>query len=389
MEWRRMHKMRRKLPKGVQVRKNGTLLICYKNEFGKISRENTGQSDVRAAELMLAQARTDVAMKKRFKALSFESVRFIDLFNDWWINHGSRTRSKFQYRTPRVIARFEKKKAREVSPDAVRDFLADLRREGLAASSINQCRTILCSVFNYAIRFEKYDKNPVRVVAQEKEPPGRDRFPEPEEIVAMIRVCEEKRDLELKAFLILAPTTGMRKGEILARKWTDIDLDSKNPSIYVRITKNREPKRVQLPDIAIDALRALPSYGHHEYVFPAKANPRFRGNFKKPHAWDLGKRFRRVAEAAGIKQLRIHDLRHFTASTLTSAGVADNIISLLTGHKSRELRRYQHLREDLKRGTVDLIAKTIEEAQRNTQDPNGASSAHPLHTEPKAPKSRA
>ena len=61
----------------------------------------------------------------------------------------------------------------------MRDFLADLRTEGLAASSINQCRTILCSVFNYAIRFEKYDKNPVSVVPQEKEPPGRDRFPEP------------------------------------------------------------------------------------------------------------------------------------------------------------------------------------------------------------------
>ena len=383
-----MPKMRRKLPKGIQRRKNGTLLICYKNEFGKIERENTGQSDVRAAELMLAQARTDVAMKKRFAALTFESVKFIDLFNDWWTNHGSRTRSKFQYRTPRVIARFEKKKAREVTPDAVRDFLADLRTEGLAASSINQCRTILCSVVNYAIRFEKYDKNPVSVVPQEKEPPGRDRFPEPEEIVEMIRVCEENGDLELKAFLILAPTTGMRKGEILACKWTDIDLDSKNPSIYVRITKNREPKRIQLPDIAVDALRALPSYGHHEYVFPAKANPRFRGNFKKPHAWDLGKRFRRVAEAAGIKQLRIHDLRHFTASTLTSAGVADNIISLLTGHKSRELRRYQHLREDLKRGTVDLIAKTLEEAQKNSKDRNGASSAHLLHTGSKTEKKR-
>ena len=76
---------------------------------------------------MLAQARTDVAMKKRFTALSFESVKFIDLFNDWWTNHGSRTRSKFQYRTPRVLARFEKKKAREITPDAVRDFLADLR----------------------------------------------------------------------------------------------------------------------------------------------------------------------------------------------------------------------------------------------------------------------
>lgn len=58
----------------------------------------------------VCQARTDVAMKKRFTSLSFESVRFIDLFNDWWTNHGSRTRSKFQYRTPRVVARFEKKK---------------------------------------------------------------------------------------------------------------------------------------------------------------------------------------------------------------------------------------------------------------------------------------
>ena len=79
------------------------------------------------------------------------------------------------------------------------------------ASSINQCRTILCSVFNYAIRFEKYDKNPVSAVPQEREPPGRERFPEPEEIVEMIPVCEE-----LKPLLVLAPITGMRKGEILA-----------------------------------------------------------------------------------------------------------------------------------------------------------------------------
>jgi integrase len=49
---------------------------------------------------------------------------------------------------------------------------------------------------------------------------------------------------------------------------------------------------------------------------------------------------RRVAKLAGVQPLRIHDLRHFAASTLTGAGVEDNIIGLLTGHKSRELRRY-------------------------------------------------
>jgi integrase len=379
MEWR-MPKARRKPPKGIHIRENGTVYICYKNEHGNIIRENTHQTDVRAAELMLAQARTDVAMKKRFAALRFETVDFIDLFNEWWENHGSRTRSKFEYRTPRVIERFGKKKAREITPDAVRDFLGDLRNEGLSASSINQCRTILCSVFNYAIRFEKYDKNPVTVVPQEKEPPGRDRFPEPEEIVTMIRICDEKLDPELKAFLVLAATTGMRKGEILGRKWTDVDLDSGNPCLYVRQTKNDEPKRIQLPDMAVSALRALPSFEKNEYIFPAKANPRFKGDFKKPYAWDMGKRFRRIAKLAGVENLRIHDLRHFTASTLTSAGVEDNIISLLTGHKSRELRRYQHLREELKRRTVDLIAGVLKEA-----DKKGASSSRLLHTRrPKA-----
>ena len=187
-----MPKPRRKLPKGIHVHESARCTSATKTSIGRIIRENTHQTEVNAAELMLAQARTDVAMKRRFTSLSFESVKFIDLFNDWWNNHGSRTRSKFEYRTPRVLARFEKKKAREITPDESAASLADLREEGLAASSINQCRTILCSVFNYAIRFEKYDKNPVSVVPQEKEPPGRDRFPEPEEIVEMIRVCEEK-----------------------------------------------------------------------------------------------------------------------------------------------------------------------------------------------------
>ena len=65
-----------------------------------------------------------------------------------------------------------------------------------------------------------------------------------------------------------------------------------------------------------------------------------------------------------MKALRIHDLRHFAASTLTGAGIEDNIIGLLTGHKSRELRRDQHLREELKRKTVDLIAEVLKEAGR-------------------------
>jgi hypothetical protein len=72
-----------------------------------------------------------------------------------------------------------------------------------------------------------------------------------------------------------------------------------------------------------------------------------------------------VAKLAGIQPLRIPDLLDFSASTLTSDDVEDNIIGPLTGHKGRELRRNQHLREELKRKTVDLIAGVLKEAGKN------------------------
>ena len=154
------------------------------------------------------------------------------------------------------------------------------------------------------------------------------------------------------------------------------------PRRTLRQTKNDEPKRIQLPEMAVDTLRALPSHGRVR--FPGQTQPEVKGDFRRPHAWDFGKRFRRAAKLAGVEALRIHDLRHFATSTLTGAGIQDNIIGLLTGHKSRDLRRYQHLREELKRKTVDLIAGVLKEAGKNGK---GASSSRLLHAAPQKPKS--
>jgi integrase len=54
--------------------------------------------------------------------------------------------------------------------------------------------------------------------------------------------------------------------------------------------------------------------------------------------------------------LRIHDLRHFAATTLFLKGIPEAIIAKMTGHKSRELKRYEHLSPALKQQTVELIA---------------------------------
>jgi integrase len=93
-------------------------------------------------------------------------------------------------------------------------------------------------------------------------------------------------------------------------------------------------------------------------VFPARPNPRFTkvSEFKKPHRWDMGRRFKRACKEVGIPDLRIHDLRHMVATVLMEQGIPEGVIRKLTGHRSRELERYQHLSEALKKQTVDVMA---------------------------------
>jgi integrase len=115
---------------------------------------------------------------------------------------------------------------------------------------------------------------------------ARDRFVSVEELAKLIQTCQKKKDYELLGFVILAACTGMRKGEILPRRWSEVPVDDEYPFIYAAKTKNKRPKRLPLPALAAWALRQLPSYGRHEYLFPAKPNVRFRENFSKPYAWD-------------------------------------------------------------------------------------------------------
>jgi integrase len=341
--------------KGVYFR-NGTAYIRYLDQHGNLVRESTEQRSDKFAEKLLAKRRTEVAEGRHFPSGKFERVLFAELLDDWWEKHGRHTRSRFEYHLPKIRERFGTRRAREINADAVEGFLDALARDGFAASSINKYRTILCSTFNFAIRRENYDHNPVRAVHQRKEPPGRDRFLEAEEFRKLIRECQA--DPVLHAFVWIAATTGARKGEILSRKWSEITLDGSAPHLYVPRSKNGRSKRLPLAVEVIHALKRLPSYGEDEYLFPVdRGNIRFHG--KRGHLWDLRKPFQAACNRAGISNLRIHDLRHMATSILFLQGIPEAIIRKLTGHRSRELERYEHLSPGLKHQTVDLIVRVL------------------------------
>ena len=350
----------KKLPKGLFWR-NHVLWVRYRNEKGRLVRESTGQTAVKFAEDCYRKRKTEVAERKHFPSRQFDRVRFGELLDYWWHNHAKYKSSKFSYLLPR-LERFKRLKARTITSDMIQSFLFELREEEeLSATSANHYRTILNSTFNFAIARKKFDFNPVKAVHQFPEAPGRDRFTTSEELNRLLEVCQSEGDLELRAFILIAATTGLRKGAILPRAYADLHLDGNVPYIYVGRTKNGDPIKLPLSQIVIDAVRELPSFGRSEYLFPAKPNIRYpdKDKFSKPYMWDIGKRFRRICGVAEVENLRIHDLRHYATTILFIKGIPDSIIAKMTGHRSRELKRYQHLSPLFKQQTVELIAQDL------------------------------
>ena len=354
-----------KLPSGVYKRyKNSPWLwITYQNEYGKQVREAAHTQDPSIAADFRKLRMAQVAERRLIPTRQYEQTTFGELLDFWWERHAKHRPNKFEYILFR-LDKFKPMKARHISSEMIQDFLYELLEvEKLSPSSVNHYRSIFNSTFNFAIGWKKYDQNPVAPVHQIEEREPRDRFVSVDELVALLNKCAEVEDFELRGYIAVAACTGMRKSEILPRKWEVVRVDDEYPFIYSAKTKNKRPKRLPLPAFAVQALKEMPSYGKSEYLFPAKPNVRFPDptKFSKPYAWDLGKRFRRICDLAEIKDLRIHDLRHFATTLLFMEGVPDTIIRKMTGHTSAALERYKHLDASFATQSVEKIGGRISE----------------------------
>jgi integrase len=375
-----------KLPKGVYQRNKSSpqLWITYYDEFGKQIKESAHTTDLTLAEQFRNKRLNQVAERKLIPTRKFESITVAEILDFWWERHAQHRNNKFSYLLPR-LDKFRPLKARNLTPEMIQDFLDDLLKT-LSPASVNHYRTIFNSAFNFAIKWKKYDDNPVRPISQVPEREARDRFVEVGELVSLIEQCQIRKDYELQAYIILAACTGLRKGAILPRRWEEVRVDDEYPFIHMpkKDSKNRRSSRLPLPALCVYALKQLPSYGKDEYLFPAKPNSRFRDKekFKKPHAWDIGGRFRTMCKLAGITDLRIHDLRHFATTMLFIEGVPDAIIRKMTGHRSEELERYKHFSPAFQQQTTGLIdGKLSDEITRRLGTKQGTptenSESHP------------
>jgi integrase len=195
------------------------------------------------------------------------------------------------------------------------------------------------------------DRNPVSDIAKKKEGRGRTRFLTNEERDRLLAACKASEWSDLHTLVILAISTGARRGELITLQWDAIDL--KAGKAVVTETKNDEPRTLPLVGKALEALRAMKLNGSakSEYVFPNPSG--FPGPFEQfDHRW-----YEALTEA-GIEGFRFHDLRHCCASYLAANGASLLEIADVLGHKTLAMvRRYSHLTQSHKASVVEKMVK--------------------------------
>ena len=130
--------------------------------------------------------------------------------------------------------------------------------------------------------------------------------------------------------MALAAFTGMRRGELLALRWLDVDLP--NRRLYLRETKNGSLRVLVLNELAVQVLASLPQEGPSDAVLTGVDPQR------------LTVYTRRLFAKLGIHDASFHSLRHTAASWLVMKGVDLYAVGKLLGHKTpRMTQRYAHL----------------------------------------------
>jgi len=219
----------------------------------------------------------------------------------------------------------------------------------LTNATINRYKAAISVVFSYACREYDLPENPVRQIPSLPENNERTRFLSEAERTRLFKACRASHWDKLYLIVLLAITTGARKGELTKLRWNDIDFDRR--TAYVATTKNGQPKVLPLTDSVIKELQLFDTKDS-SLIFASKVKEDVAYCFTKP--------WKKALEDAEIKDFRFHDLRHSCASYLAQSGASLLEIADVLGHKQISVtKRYAHLCIEHKSNLINRVMGSI------------------------------
>jgi len=263
--------------------------------------------------------------------------------------------------------------AQAVTTREVDQVLTAIARTGVSPSTVNRARSVISAAYSYGMRPSTFGLggNPVKHADRRSEPdPLHLAFYSPEQVEALgqamaagahrdrvrvalapdevaARAADDSQDAQI---VRIAAFAGLRRGELVAIRWRDVDLPGRKLTVRRTVsggrelssTKTRRSREVPIPDQAEAAfsrlLRRGDFTGPDDYVFVNRYGRRI-----DPSA--LRRRYEGARNAAGLEPRRFHDLRHTYGSLLVADGIDLVSVKAAMGHaRLSTTERYLHAR---------------------------------------------
>ena len=255
----------------------------------------------------------------------------------------------------------------------------------------NRAVAVFSKMMSLAVRWEMRSDNPAKGIERAPEE-KRERFLSPAEIAALAKVLATHKERTSCNAIRMLLLTGSRKGEMLAARWSEFDLETGvwvKPSAHTKQKKDHRiplsaPARALLAEMRAEAdaehakmLKLYKDAKPSPYLFPSMDGKPLQ-DIKKVwgavcrdaglavQAPKLDAKGKPVMSATGDPVMvwqstaRIHDLRHSYASILASAGLSLPIIGQLLGHtQAATTARYAHLTDDPLRAATERVGAVV------------------------------
>ena len=238
----------------------------------------------------------------------------------------------------------------EVTPRLIKEFKLMRKGQGVKPGTINRQITIAKRAYSVAIReWEWIEDNPYSRVSSEKGAGTRDRWLSYEEEERLLAVSPQW----LREFIIFAAWTGIREGNIITLRGSQVDMTDK--VIYLPTTKNGDPLVIPMMQKVHDLLseKTRVRYLSHDLVFTSPMGKQIEPN-------NLRRAFRKALNEVGIVDFKPHDLRHTYGTRLAQEGFDIYAIAKLLGHKDiRMTQRYAHHSTQSLRRVVDAFESRV------------------------------
>jgi integrase len=279
--------------------------------------------------------------------------------------------------------------ARKVQKVHLAQLYSDLRRTGgrdgvaLSGNTVRHIHGLLHAMLQWAVRLEVLERNVAGSFGDDDLPAVERREALAHEPTAIAKLLDSADGTHSWPLIALAVAAGMRRGELAALRWENVDLDERTLDVklsyaeipgrvWLKTPKSNEPRRIDLPELAVQALKRqrklqaaqkLKAGGHYldeGYVFTPDAGGHYTPN-------SIYKVFARSATRAGLTLTKLHAARHSYATWLIASGVDVATVSKLLGHSeiTTTLRTYAHMIKGQGKDAVRKIDEQLAKAYGN------------------------